>query len=108
MMALKATSATTGRTKNQALWLTVFLISPSRHQPAVFVDPGMPGVEAEIGLSLRDRRAFGDEQLDQPSGRHCLDDAVATGIEHLDDVDRDAAAVAEGNELRPDAELEAL
>ena len=57
MMALKATSATTGRTKNQAFWLTVFLIvRASRHQPAVFVDLRVRRIEAEMRPARRDRR----------------------------------------------------
>src|SRR5690349_3088384 len=99
MMALKATSATTGRTKNQALWLMVFLIAPSRHQPAVFVDPRMRGVETEVGFLLRDRCAFRDKQLDCAACGNRLDDAIAAGIEHLDDVDRDAGAIAERHEF---------
>src|SRR5262249_50157043 len=106
MMALKATSATTGRTKNQAFWLRVLVMSASIDQPAVFVDAGVRGIETEVGLFLGDRRALGDEQLDCPARRERFDDAMAAGIEHLDDVDRNAAAVGERDEFRPDAELE--
>ena len=91
MMALKATSATTGRTKNQAFWLTRLAHGLTSHHPAVFVDLRMGGIEAEMRAALGNRRRpRGTSSLIVLAGGRGLDDAVAAGIEHLDDVDRDA------------------
>src|SRR5262245_12531743 len=106
MMALNATSRTTGRTKNQALWLTVlFMGAASRHHPAVLVDLRPLRCEAKPGAALRDALVFRDEHLDRVAGLGGgLDDPIAAGIDHLDHLDRHAL-VREGDEFRTHAEL---
>src|SRR5919106_870176 len=100
MMALNATSASTGRTKNQAFWLVVlFMAGPSRHDPAIAIDPGFSRVEAEPGRALGNGGAFVHQHLDAVIAETRIDDAVAPGIAHAHDVDREAV-IGERDEFR--------
>src|ERR671910_1815859 len=106
MMALNATSRSTGRTKNQAFWLAVlFMAGPSRHHPAVAVDARPGRIEAQMRRALRHLGAFVDQQLDAAVAQTRIDDPVAPGIADLHDIAREAF-VGEGDELRPHADLE--
>ena len=59
MRALNATIRKTGRTKNQAFWLTILFMATI--QPSS-IDLGVGGVEGDLGAAFRNVGALADEQ----------------------------------------------
>src|SRR6266545_3092107 len=84
-------------------------LRPSFREPSVGVEPGMGRVEPDVRALVlaRHRDPVLDEDVDAALAVPRLDDAIAARVAHLRDPDRDAL-VRQGDELRADADLEAL
>src|SRR6266704_1537247 len=65
MIALNATSRTTGRTKNHPLLSTVLFIRlASIHHPAIFRDLRMSGIEGDPDILCRDVAPFAHQEFE--------------------------------------------
>src|SRR5262249_33199059 len=100
MTALSATSASAGSTNSQPLWLWILASMPGLlHEAVVGIEPRVGRIEADEGAVGGNRDAVVDQQLDAALSQPGLDDAMAAGVAHTRDADRQAC-LGQGHELR--------